>query len=156
MTDLKVPFIDLQQRYHGREAKNCWLASTVSCRKGHLVMTEEIGQFEKKIVDFTGAKYCVSCGNGTDALMLGMWALGIGKGDEVITTPISFVASTGSIAHIGATPVYADVREDQNIDPAEIERKITPRPRPSCRCIGAAVSPTWTRSWRLRASTSCS
>jgi dTDP-4-amino-4,6-dideoxygalactose transaminase len=53
--------------------------------------------------------------------------MGIGKGDEVITTPVSFVASTGAIVHVGATPVYADVREDQNIDPAEIEKKITPR-----------------------------
>src|SRR3546814_8848317 len=52
-----------------------------------------------------------------------------GRGDEVITPPVSFVASTGSIAHIGATPVYADVRDDQTIDPAEIEKKITPRTR---------------------------
>ncbi len=80
-------------------------------------MTQEVGEFENRVTDFTGAKHCVSCGNGTDALMLGLWALGIGKGDEVITTPISFIASTGSIAHVGATPVYADVREDQNIDP---------------------------------------
>jgi len=95
--------------------------------KGHLVMTPEVAEFEQKVVEYTGAKHCISCGNGTDGLMLAMWALGIGKGDEVITTPISFVASTGSIAHVGATPVYADVRDDQNIDPAEIEKKITPR-----------------------------
>lgn len=126
MTDLKVPFIDLQQRYQDEKEELLACVDRI-LSKGHLVMTEEVGQFEQKIVEFTGAKYCVSCGNGTDALMLGMWALGIGRGDEVVTTPISFVASTGSIAHIGATPVYADVREDQNIDPAEIEKKITPR-----------------------------
>jgi dTDP-4-amino-4,6-dideoxygalactose transaminase len=59
--------------------------------------------------------------------MMALWALGIGKGDEVITTPISFVATTGSIVHVGATPVYVDVRDDQNIDPALIEAKITPK-----------------------------
>ena len=53
--------------------------------------------------------------------------MGIGRGDEVVTTPVSFVATVGSIVHVGATPVFADVREDQNIDPAEIEKKITPR-----------------------------
>lgn len=126
MTELKVPFIDLQQRYQDEKAELLACVDRI-LSKGHLVMTEEVGEFEKRVVEYTGAKHCVSCGNGTDALMLGMWALGIGKGDEVITTPVSFVASTGSIAHVGATPVYADVREDQNIDPAEIEKKITPR-----------------------------
>ncbi len=126
MTDFKVPFIDLQQRYQDEKQELLACVDRI-LSKGHLVMTEEVGEFERRIVEYTDAEYCVSCGNGTDALMLGMWALGIGKGDEVITTPISFVASTGSIAHVGATPVYADVREDQNIDPAEIAKKITPR-----------------------------
>jgi dTDP-4-amino-4,6-dideoxygalactose transaminase len=126
MIDLKVPFIDLQQRFiEEREELMACVERVLS--QGHLVMTQEVTDFEKHVTDYTGAKHCVSCGNGTDALMLALWALGIGKGDEVITTPISFVASTGSIAHVGATPVYADVREDQNIDPAEIEKKITPR-----------------------------
>lgn len=126
MTELRVPFIDLQQRYQDEKEELLACVDRV-LSKGHLVMTEEVGQFEQAVMQFTGAKNCVSCGNGTDALMLALWALGIGKGDEVITTPISFVASTGSIAHVGATPVYADVRDDQNIDPAEIEKKITPR-----------------------------
>jgi dTDP-4-amino-4,6-dideoxygalactose transaminase len=126
MTELKVPFIDLQQRYQEEKAELLACVDRI-LTKGHLVMTEEVGEFEKRVVEYTGAKHCVSCGNGTDALMLALWALGIGKGDEVITTPISFVASTGSIAHVGATPVYADVRDDQNIDPAEIEKKITPK-----------------------------
>jgi dTDP-4-amino-4,6-dideoxygalactose transaminase len=126
MGELKVPFIDLQQRYQDEKEELIACVDRI-LTKGHLVMTQEVGEFEQKIVDYTGAKHCVSCGNGTDALMLGMWALGIGKGDEVITTPISFVASTGSIAHVGATPVYADVRDDQNIDPEQIEKKITPK-----------------------------
>lgn len=126
MGELKVPFIDLQQRYQEEKAELIACVDRI-LTKGHLVMTEEVGQFEQAVVEYTGAKHCVSCGNGTDALMLGLWALGIGKGDEVITTPVSFVASTGSIAHVGATPIYADVRDDQNIDPAEIEKKITPK-----------------------------
>jgi len=126
MSEFKVPFIDLKQRYQEEKVELLACVDRI-LSKGHLVLTEEVGQFEQCVVEFTGTKYCVSCGNGTDALMLAMWALGIGKGDEVITTPISFVASTGSIVHVGATPVYADVRDDQNIDPAEIEKKITPR-----------------------------
>lgn len=126
MTDIKVPFIDLQQRFvEEREELMACVERVLA--KGHLVMTPEVFEFEQKVVEYTGAKHCVSCGNGTDGLMLALWALGIGKGDEVITTPISFVASTGSIAHVGATPVYADVMDDQNINPAEIEKKITPK-----------------------------
>jgi dTDP-4-amino-4,6-dideoxygalactose transaminase len=126
MTEFTVPFIDLQQRY--LEEKEELLACVERIlSQGHFVLTQEVMDFEKRVAEFTGAKHCVSCANGTDALMLGLWALGIGRGDEVITTPISFVASTGSIAHVGATPVYADVGDDQNIDPAEVEKKITSR-----------------------------
>jgi dTDP-4-amino-4,6-dideoxygalactose transaminase len=126
MTEFTVPFIDLQQRY--LEEKDELLACVERIlSQGHFVLTEEVAEFEKRVAEFTGAKHCVSCANGTDALMLGLWALGIGRGDEVITTPISFVASTGSIAHVGATPVYADVGDDQNIDPVQIEKKITSR-----------------------------
>jgi dTDP-4-amino-4,6-dideoxygalactose transaminase len=126
MTEFKVPFIDLQQRFIEEKAELMACVERI-LSQGHLVMTQEVFDFERRVTEFTGAKHCVSCANGTDALMLGLWALGIGKGDEVITTPISFIASTGSIAHVGATPVYADVREDQNIDPAEVEKKITSR-----------------------------
>src|SRR3546814_14473344 len=81
--------------------------------KGHLVLTEEVFEFERKVCGYTGARHCISLNSGTDALMIGLWAMGIGRGDEVITPPVSFVASTGSIAHIGATPVYADVRSEE-------------------------------------------
>lgn len=124
MTDIKVPFIDLQQRYVEEREEIIACVDRV-LGKGHVVLTEEIGEFEQKVCEFTGAKHCVSLNSGTDALMIGMWAMGIGRGDEVITPTVSFVASTGSIAHIGATPVYADVMDDQTINPTEIEKKIT-------------------------------
>lgn len=126
MAEFKVPFIDLAQRY-AEEREEILACVDRVLSKGHLVLTEEVSEFENSVCAYTGAKHCVALNSGTDALMIGLWATGIGRGDEVITTPVSFVASTGSIAHVGATPVYADVREDQNIDPTEIEKKITPR-----------------------------
>ena len=126
MSDFKVPFIDLAQRY-AEEREEILACIDRVLAKGHLVLTEEVGEFEAAVCAYTGAKHCVALNSGTDALMIGLWAMGVGRGDEVITTPVSFVASTGAIAHVGATPVYADVRDDQNLDPAEIEKKITPR-----------------------------
>lgn len=125
-TPFKVPFIDLQQRFEEEREELLACVEQVLAR-GHFVLTPEVGEFEAKAARYAGAKHCIGLNSGTDALMMALWALGIGKGDEVITTPISFVATTGSIIHVGARPVYADVRDDQNIDPAEIEKKITPR-----------------------------
>ncbi|MBI3506697.1 MAG: DegT/DnrJ/EryC1/StrS family aminotransferase [Proteobacteria bacterium] len=126
MTEVKVPFIDLKQRYLEEREELLACVDRVLA-KGHLVLTQEVAEFEEKVQAFVGIKHCVGLNSGTDALMIGLWAMGIGKGDEVITPALSFVASTASIAHIGATPVYADVREDLNVDPADIERRITPR-----------------------------
>jgi len=126
MSDIKVPFIDLKQRFvDEREELLACVEATLA--KGHLVLTPELNEFEGMVQDYTGARHCVGLNSGTDALMMGLWAAGIGKGDEVIHPPISFVATTGAIVHVGATPVFADVRDDQLIDPADIERKITPR-----------------------------
>jgi len=125
MSELKVPFIDLQQRYQEEKEELLSCVERV-LESGHLVMTPELGAFEEKVAGYVGIKYCVGLNSGTDALMMALMALGIGRGDEVITTPISFVATIGSIVHVGATPVFADVREDQNIDPAAIEAAITP------------------------------
>ncbi len=125
MSDVKVPFIDLKQRY---EEEKDELEACVKriLSSGHFVLTPEVTRFEEAVAGYTGARHCIGLNSGTDALMMGLMALGIGRGDEVITSPISFVASTGAIAHVGATPVYADVGDDQNIDPAEIEKRITP------------------------------
>jgi dTDP-4-amino-4,6-dideoxygalactose transaminase len=125
MSEFKVPFIDLVSRYEDEKEEILACVDRV-LSKGHLVMTNEVEEFEEKVCRYTGAKYCVSLNSGTDALMIGMWALGIGKGDEVITSPVSFIASTGSIKHIGAKPVYVDVNDDQNIRVEDIEKAITP------------------------------
>lgn len=82
-------------------------------------------KLEQALTEVCGTKHVVTLNSGTDALVLALAALGIGAGDEVITPPNSFVASTAVIAHLGATPVFADVLPDQNIDPVEIEKKIT-------------------------------
>ena len=71
--------------------------------------------------------YCLTLNSGTDALLMALWALGIKKGDEVITSTISFIATAAAIAHVGAKPVFIDVKDDLNIDENKIEEKITPK-----------------------------
>jgi dTDP-4-amino-4,6-dideoxygalactose transaminase len=84
---------------------------------------------EAELASYIGVHHVVALNSGTDALILGMRALGLGPGDEVITPPNSFVASTAAIVAVGAKPVFADVRDDQNIDPDAIAAAITPRTR---------------------------
>lgn len=122
---MKVPFIDLQQRY--QEEKSELLACVDNVlSKGHLILTQEVNEFEEQAAKYIDVKHVIGLNSGTDALMMALWAYGIGKGDEVITTPVSFVATTGAIVHVGATPVYVDVCDDQNIDVSKIEAAITP------------------------------
>lgn len=121
---MKVPFIDLQQRFE--EERHEILACVENVlSKGHLILTEEVNEFERQAAEYIKVKHVIGLNSGTDALMMALWAYGIGRGDEVITTPISFVATSGSIIHVGAKPVYVDVCDDQNIDPNKIEQAIT-------------------------------
>jgi dTDP-4-amino-4,6-dideoxygalactose transaminase len=92
---------------------------------GQFILGEETQKFEKRFADLCQTKYAIGVGNGTDTMILSMRALGIGAGDEVITAPNSYLASASSIALAGATPVFADVKEDYNIDPVQIENAIT-------------------------------
>ena len=96
---------------------------------GHWVGGRAIADFEAAAARLCGVAHAVALNSGTDALVLGMAALGIGPGDEVITPPNSFVASTAAIVELGAQPVFVDVRDDQNIDPERIEAAISPRTR---------------------------
>ena len=92
---------------------------------GEYVNSKLIPLLEKKIAKFCGTKYTVCTNSGTDALTLGLYVLGIKRGDEVITVPNSFIASAASIAHLGAKPVFVDVNDEQLIDPTKIEKSIT-------------------------------
>jgi len=92
---------------------------------GQFILGEETQRFEKTFAEIAGTKYALGVANGTDALFLSLMALGIGKGDEVITAPNSFLASASSIAIAGATPVFADVLSDFNLDPEKVEKAIS-------------------------------
>jgi dTDP-4-amino-4,6-dideoxygalactose transaminase len=95
--------------------------------RGDFVGGADIEAFEDEVAAYTGAAHAIALNSGTDALLYALSALGIGPGDEVITPSNSFVASTATIAHAGATPVFADVLDDQMIDPAAVRAAITPR-----------------------------
>ena len=94
-------------------------------KRGDYTLGDKVNEFEKNFAKRTGAKFVIGVGNGTDALFLGLKALNIGNGDEVITVPYSFIATVGSIATAGAKPVFVDVKEDYNIDEKKIESAIT-------------------------------
>lgn len=87
-----------------------------------------VKQFEANAAKYLGCKHAIGCASGTDALQITMMALNIGQGDEILTTPFTFVATTETIAILGARPVYVDIDPKTfNIDPAKIEAKITPK-----------------------------
>src|SRR5262245_50797368 len=88
----------------------------------------DVVQFEKNFAKFVGAEHCVGFNSGTSALHVALLLLGIGPGDEVITTPFTFVATSWAISYVGAKPVFVDVDDATfNLDPKLVERAITPR-----------------------------
>lgn len=95
---------------------------------GKFIMGPEVKELETKLAEFTGAKYCISCANGTDALQVALMALGVGQGDEVITPGFSYIATAETSAVLGAKPVYVDIDPVTfNMDPAALEAAITPK-----------------------------
>lgn len=97
-------------------------------KSDYLTTGPAVAAFEKKVADYVGAKYAVAVSNGTAALHVACLAAGIGAGDEVVTTPITFAASANCVLYCGGTPVFADIDPDTyNIFPVELERKITSR-----------------------------
>ena len=121
---MKIPYVNLAKQYI-KEKKNLNKIFNNVLNSGNYVGGNFIKNFEKNISKFCGTDYCVSLNSGTDALTLALYLSGVRKGDEVITTPNSFIASTAVIVHLGAKPVFVDVLEDQNINPHLIENKIT-------------------------------
>jgi len=122
---MKIPLIDLERQYMSifYESNRAVLEVLKSAK---YIMGENVKKFEEEFSAYLGVKHSISVGNGTDALVIALKALGIGEGDEVITTPFTFFATAESIASVGARPVFVDVNRDTfNIDPSKIEEKIT-------------------------------
>ena len=94
-------------------------------RSGQYVNSKIVERLEKKIAKLNNTKYCVCTNSGTDALTLGLYAIGIKKNDEVITQSNSFIASSAAIVHLGAKPVFVDIKNNQMIDEEKIQSKIT-------------------------------
>ena len=113
---------------YGRQTideEDIWAVTRI-LKSDYLTTGPMIPEFEKTIADYTGAKYAVALANGTAALHAACFAAGIGPGDEVITTPLTFAASANSVLYCGGTPVFADVDErTYNLDPKDVRKKIT-------------------------------
>ena len=121
---MKIPYVNLKKQY--LEEKNQLISKIKKIlNSGEYVGGDEVKKFENKVSNLLNVKYCIALNSGTDALTLGLHALGVRRGDEVITTSNSFIASTAVIVHLGAKPVFVDVKKDQNIDPGLIEKAIT-------------------------------
>jgi dTDP-4-amino-4,6-dideoxygalactose transaminase len=124
-----VPFLDLSAQYQALEAE--WFAAIRETgSRGSFILGPHTQAFEKEFAEYVGVKHAIAVANGTDALYLSLRALGIGRGDEVITTPFTFFASAETIDMVGATPVFADILPDSFcLDPAAVHARITPRTR---------------------------
>ena len=123
-----VPYVGLAAQHSALKAELMRALERVFSH-ANFILGQEVAEFEAEFASYCGAKYAVGVGNGTDALVLALKAVGIGSGDEVITAPNSFLASASAIAMAGANPVFVDVRSDYNLDPDLLEAAITPRTR---------------------------
>ncbi len=124
---MEVKILDLTRQYAIMRDK-IEKAVCEQMESGMYIGGKAVSDFEEKFAAYIGVKHAVSVNSGTDSLVIGLKALGIKKGDEVITTPFTFFATAEAIAMVGAVPVFVDVKEDTyNIDPDKIEEKITKR-----------------------------
>ncbi len=123
------PFIDLQRQYReNREAIDRQIHEVLD--SSAYILGPKVEEVESRLAEMAGVGHAVAVGSGTQALLLALMAKGVGRGDEVITTPFTFIATAEVIALVGAVPVFVDVEEDTyNIDPGLIEEKITGRTR---------------------------
>jgi dTDP-4-amino-4,6-dideoxygalactose transaminase len=122
-------FLDLRVQYAAIRDE-VMAAVTRVMESQQFILGPEVALFEEEFAAKFNAKHAVGCASGTDALILALRSAGIGAGDEVITTPFSFIATAGSIAFVGATPVFVDIDPATfNIDPEKIEAAITPKTR---------------------------
>lgn len=122
----RVPYVNFAAQFEEEREALMPLIEGVF-RRGEFILGAAVENLEAELATYCGTPHAVALNSGTDALILGMKALGIGPGDEVITPPNSFVASTAAIMALGATPVFAEVLPDQCLDPDAAAAAITPR-----------------------------
>ncbi|MEK6715181.1 MAG: DegT/DnrJ/EryC1/StrS family aminotransferase [Candidatus Omnitrophota bacterium] len=122
---MHVPLLDLKKQYQSIKPEIDKAIQDV-LDSGSFILGENVRLLEEEIAAFTGVKLAVGVASGTDALELSLMALGIGQGDEVITTPFTFIATAEAICAVGAKPVFCDIKlDDYNIDPKEVRKKIS-------------------------------
>ncbi len=119
-----VPYFDLKAEYAFLR-DDILAALDRVCRDASFILGEEVERFEREFAAFCEVKHCIALNSGTSALHLGLLALGVQPGDEVITTPNTFLATAEAITYCGARPVFVDVDAAGNIDPGRIERAVT-------------------------------
>ena len=124
-----IPFLDLKAQFAGlRDEVMAAIARVMESQS--FIMGPDVKLLEEELAAMLGAKHAIACASGTDALILSLMAAGVGPGEEVITTPFSFIATAGSIAHVGAKPVFVDIDPvSYNIDASLIPNAITERTR---------------------------
>lgn len=124
---MTIEFIDLKAQYMVLKDKIDHRIQAV-LNHGQFIMGPEVAEMEARLKEFAGAKHCISVSSGTEALLISLMALGVGPGDEVITTPFTFVATAEVVVLLGATPVFVDIDRDTcNIDPELLSAAITSR-----------------------------
>jgi UDP-2-acetamido-2-deoxy-ribo-hexuluronate aminotransferase len=124
-----IPFIDLKTQYQELKQQIQERIDRV-LEHGQYIMGPEVAELENKLAEYVGVKYCITASSGTDTLLIAMMALGVGPGDEVITTPFTFFSTAEMVALLGAKPVFVDIDPDTyNIDPIKIEAAITSKTR---------------------------
>jgi dTDP-4-amino-4,6-dideoxygalactose transaminase len=123
-----IPYVDIASQHVPLKAALMEAVARV-IDHGQFILGPEVQEFEQRFAALCGGRYAVAVNSGTDALVLALRALEIGAGDEVITVPNSFVASTSCIMLVGARPVFVDVGDDYLMDPEQLEGAITPRTR---------------------------
>jgi UDP-2-acetamido-2-deoxy-ribo-hexuluronate aminotransferase len=127
--EMEIPFVDLKRQY--REMKPA-IDNAISrvLRHGQFILGPEVEELETRLAEFTGAKHCVTVSSGTDALLIALMAVGVGPGDEVITTPFTFIATAEVIVLVGAKPVFVDVDPTTcNLDAGKLAAVVTSRTR---------------------------
>jgi dTDP-4-amino-4,6-dideoxygalactose transaminase len=124
---MKVPYFDLKAQYAAMREEILGALDRV-CQNAAFILGEEVAQFEKEFAAYCEVKHCVALNSGTSALHVALLAAGIGAGDEIITTPNTFIATAEAISYTGAKPVFVDIEPaTANIDPRLIAQAITPR-----------------------------